>query len=69
MWLKDEILAIDSETGEVSAVIDCRNLGLDRPKDPDAVLNGIAYDSKEKVFYLTGKRWPNLYKVKFVNPK
>ena len=29
------------------------------------VFNGIAYDSKEDVFYLTGKRWNFLFKVKF----
>ncbi|HZI63656.1 MAG TPA: glutaminyl-peptide cyclotransferase, partial [Thermoanaerobaculia bacterium] len=30
------------------------------------VLNGIAYDPERKVFYLTGKRWPKLFEVRFV---
>jgi glutamine cyclotransferase len=28
------------------------------------LLNGIAYDKSEDVFYLTGKLWPKLFKVK-----
>lgn len=28
----------------------------------DQVLNGIAYDAAEDVFYLTGKWWPKFYK-------
>jgi glutamine cyclotransferase len=29
-----------------------------------AVLNGIAYSEEEDIFYITGKYWPKLYKVK-----
>jgi glutamine cyclotransferase len=32
----------------------------------DAVLNGIAWNDKEKVLYLTGKLWPRLYKIKLL---
>lgn len=28
-------------------------------------LNGIAYDKKEDVFYLTGKEWPLVFKIRF----
>lgn len=27
------------------------------------VLNGIAYDAKRKMFYLTGKNFPYIYEV------
>jgi glutamine cyclotransferase len=30
----------------------------------DNVLNGIAYDPQEDVFYLTGKRWDFIFKIK-----
>jgi len=66
VWMKDEIIKIDPETGKVIASIDCSKIYPNRPKDPDAVLNGIAYDDDEEVFYITGKLWKNLYKVKFV---
>jgi glutamine cyclotransferase len=33
----------------------------------DDVLNGIAFDPVEDVFYLTGKNWPLYYKVRHTN--
>ncbi|MBN1131133.1 MAG: glutaminyl-peptide cyclotransferase, partial [Chitinispirillaceae bacterium] len=27
------------------------------------VLNGIAYDAATRTFYLTGKKWKNIYRV------
>ena len=30
------------------------------------VLNGIAYDPADKTFLITGKLWPKLFRVKFV---
>ncbi len=66
IWLTDEIVKIDSTTGNVVATIDCKGLFKKRPKLKDAVLNGIAYDAKEEVFYLTGKTWSKMFKVKFV---
>ena len=27
------------------------------------VLNGIAYDSTSKKFYITGKRWPKMFEI------
>lgn len=32
--------------------------------NPDAVLNGIAYDPGEDVFYLAGKTWPIVFKLR-----
>ena len=29
-----------------------------------AVLNGIAYNKKEKTLYITGKLWPEIFEVK-----
>ena len=66
IWLTDEIVQIDAQTGIVTASIDCSNLNPQRSRfNTDAVLNGIAYDKSEEVFYLTGKTWKYLYKVTF----
>jgi glutamine cyclotransferase len=32
------------------------------------VLNGIAHDPIRQSFYLTGKLWPRLFEVRFVEP-
>ena len=34
--------------------------------NPDAVLNGIAWDSKSKALYVTGKLWKRLYKLQLL---
>ncbi len=65
IWMQDEIIKIDPSTGQVIASIDCSALLPNRPLNKDAVLNGIAYDHTEKVFYLTGKLWPVIYQVEF----
>jgi glutamine cyclotransferase len=32
---------------------------------PESVLNGIAYDSKTGLFYLTGKLWKTIFAGRF----
>jgi glutaminyl-peptide cyclotransferase len=64
----DQIVRIDKSSGRVTARIDARNLlpARERAALPtEAVLNGIAHDPVEDVFYLTGKLWPKLFKVRF----
>jgi hypothetical protein len=34
--------------------------------DPDAVLNGIAYDAKGDRLFVTGKLWPKLFEIRVV---
>ncbi len=66
VWQTDRIVAIDPATGNVVKVVDARGL-LDRAERFRAdVLNGIAYDSRRGAFYVTGKRWPWLFEVRFV---
>ena len=38
----------------------------DRANDPDAVLNGIAYDAAHDRLFVTGKRWPKLFEIRLV---
>jgi glutaminyl-peptide cyclotransferase len=32
--------------------------------DPEAVLNGIAYDQANDRLFVTGKLWPRLFEIK-----
>lgn len=65
VWRRPDIVKIDIETGHVVAAYNLSEL-YDRVSYNPAVdvLNGIAYDESEDVFYLTGKLWPKLFKVK-----
>lgn len=62
------IVKIDKGSGKVLAEIDATPLLVlsDKPWDKEAVLNGIAYEAESDTFYLTGKRWPYLFQVRFV---
>lgn len=68
VWLTDEIVRIRMADGRVAAVIDASALVPDDPRvrnDPDAVLNGIAFDPVGERFFLTGKLWDVMYVVRF----
>jgi glutamine cyclotransferase len=63
------ILKIDPATGKVAGMLDLPADLIEKhapgftPKPQDEVLNGIAYDSTSKKFFITGKRWPKLFEV------
>ena len=59
------IMRIDAATGDVTAVIDASALPNNAEPDPNNVLNGIAHIPGTEEFYLTGKRWPDMYRVTF----
>ncbi|MEX3515779.1 MULTISPECIES: glutaminyl-peptide cyclotransferase [unclassified Corynebacterium] len=65
VWFSTDILRIDPATGTVDAVIDASGLANNAAPNPDNVLNGIAHIPGTDEFYLTGKRWPDLYRVTF----
>jgi glutamine cyclotransferase len=65
IWMSDLIARIDPETGKVIAYVDMKGLLPKADRGPDTdVLNGIAYDSKGKRIFVTGKRWPKLFEIK-----
>ena len=64
IWQTQKIAIINSQTGKVKAYIDLT--GLYQTSDPNAVLNGIAYNDKTNQLYVTGKYWPNLYEIQLV---
>jgi glutamine cyclotransferase len=70
VWHTDRIARISPATGQVLGWIDLT--GLLPPgsvSDPEAVLNGIAYDSAHDRLFITGKLWPQLFEVKIIPGK
>lgn len=68
IWYEKLIAKIDPASGAIVAVFDCNALAdtLTTGDDQSAVLNGIAYDGEDDVFYLTGKLWNAVYKVRLL---
>ena len=67
IWQTDRIARISPQSGEVVGWIDLSGLlSSDQRPDPDAVLNGIAYDPKEKRLFVTGKLWPAIFEIQLV---
>jgi glutaminyl-peptide cyclotransferase len=72
VWGTDVIARIDPDSGKVVGWIDLTGLlppAQRGTSSPDAVLNGIAYDSKHRRLYVTGKLWPKLYEIELVQIK
>lgn len=65
IWMSEDILRIDPASGVVTAVIDTANLNHVPSVDPNAVLNGIAHIPGTDEFWITGKLWDELYRVRF----
>jgi len=65
IWLSSMIVKINPQTGELAGFYDLQDLVKKHATSNDRVLNGIAYDSGKKAFWITGKLWPKRYLVKF----
>src|SRR5471032_2826722 len=69
VWGADVIARIDPASGKVVGWIDLTGLlppdqrGTD---NPDAVLNGIAWDARGKRLFVTGKLWPKLFEIELI---
>jgi len=65
VWYSDRIARISPANGKVLGWIDLTGLlpKSDRT-DPQAVLNGIAYDAANDRLFVTGKLWPRLFEIK-----
>lgn len=65
VWMTNQLVRIDPADGRVVAIIDLRGLldPADRAADTD-VLNGIAQDPATGDVWVTGKRWPWLYRIR-----
>lgn len=65
IWYSPLIARIDPKSGKVIdwinlAPLVAQNIGGDN----DAVLNGIAWDAKSGLLYVTGKNWPRMYALR-----
>jgi glutamine cyclotransferase len=67
IWHTDQIVRISPRTGRILGRIDLSGL-MEKSQlaDPDAVLNGIAYDATGDRLFVTGKLWPKLFEIKVV---
>jgi len=66
----DAIVTINSSSGVVTGMIDCRNLLHRTLRKPSTdVLNGIAYNDKDGTIWITGKYWPKIFRVTLVEGK
>ncbi|QIK39030.1 glutaminyl-peptide cyclotransferase [Caldichromatium japonicum] len=64
VWYSDQILRIDPKDGRVTAILDLSDLyPQSKRPNPEAVLNGIAYDPETQRLFITGKYWPWLYAI------
>lgn len=70
IYMTDAIVRIDPKTGCVDGTLDMSGLLTKAERAALAhgeVLNGIAYDPAEDAFFVTGKNWPAIYKLKIGN--
>lgn len=71
VYLSDDMLVIDIETGNVESVIDLSMLSTEIKEAVNDkaylkkgnVLNGIAYHESTDVLLVTGKNWPIVYQI------
>ena len=68
VWHSDVVLKIDPLSGAVVSRIDFSELlAGERPRSPEAVLNGIAYNPDDGHLYVTGKLWPKLFEIRLTS--
>jgi glutamine cyclotransferase len=67
VWRTDRIARISPASGRVTGWIDLAGLlSAAERRDPDAVLNGIAYDAASARLFVTGKLWPQVFEIQLV---
>lgn len=67
VWHSWQIARISPNNGTVLGWIDLSGIiSPDELHSPEAVLNGIAYDSMGDRLFVTGKLWPKLFEIKLV---
>lgn len=67
IWRTNTIAQISPESGQVVGKIDFSELAKRYEDDKSVdVLNGVAYDKKDRRLFVTGKFWPELFEVELV---
>ncbi len=67
VFLSTDILKIslDEDRADLVGLIDASTVPNRAVSNPDHVLNGIANIPGSDEFWITGKRWPDIYRVRF----
>ncbi len=73
VFTTSQIARIDPATGLIEAIIDLtalvpKNFFKTSEEAQENVLNGIAWDAQSKHLFITGKKWPQLYEIKLLQP-
>lgn len=67
LWHTDRIARISPATGKVLGYINLAGLlPASERSSPEAVLNGIAWDSEHDRLFVTGKLWPKIFEIKVI---
>ena len=67
VWRSNRLVIIDPDRGEVEASVNLQGLlPLEEYQEGTDVLNGIAHDRRDGSIWVTGKRWPWLYRIERV---
>ena len=64
VWHSPRIARIDPHTGQVQAWLDMETISAKEQREPEGVLNGIAYDREGDRLFVTGKDWAELLQIK-----
>jgi glutamine cyclotransferase len=65
VWHTDRIVRIDPASGQVKSYLNLAGiLPKSEKSDPEAVLNGIAYDQQNKRIFVSGKLWPKIFEIR-----
>ena len=68
IWEDNYIVKIDPSSGRIVSKADLTNLinqYVPETVERNNLINGIAYDKKNKRFFITGKNWSKLFEVQF----
>lgn len=67
VWMSQQLVRINPETGQVTAVVDLTGL-VDQTQTggSEAVLNGIAWNAATEQLFVTGKLWSHLFEIELV---
>ena len=69
IWQTDKIAMIDAESGKVNNWLDLAEISnlVKIDNSEINVLNGIAYNRDKDYFFITGKLWPKVFKIKITD--
>lgn len=67
VYLKESMMIIDAQSGAIEGVVNFGGLKEKVKQHSDLdVLNGVAYHSGRKTFFVTGKNWDKLFEVNII---